>query len=56
MRFLRNFHRMLDEHADPRVNDWFMMSSPLPTLLVVITYVVSVKVSGKKFLSCIEED
>ncbi|KAK3090379.1 hypothetical protein FSP39_011333 [Pinctada imbricata] len=30
------------EKADPRVEDWFMMSSPIPSLLICIGYVIFV--------------
>lgn len=45
MRSLRNFQVFLDDNSDPRVKNWFMMSSPLPTLAIVLCYFVFVKVS-----------
>ncbi|KOB69501.1 Elongation of very long chain fatty acids protein [Operophtera brumata] len=36
--------------SDPRTNPWFLMSSPLPTLLICASYVYLVKVAGPKFM------
>lgn len=35
---------------DQRVKDWFLMSSPLPTLLICLTYAYGVKVVGPKLM------
>lgn len=35
---------------DQRVKDWFLMSSPLPTLCICLTYVYIVKVLGPKLM------
>lgn len=35
---------------DPRVNDWFLMSSPFPTLFICLTYAYCVKVLGPKLM------
>jgi elongation of very long chain fatty acids protein 7 len=36
--------------SDPRVNDWFLMSGPLPTMCICLTYILIVKVIGPKFM------
>jgi len=30
-------------NADPRVKNWFLMSSPFPTLLIVMLYFIAVR-------------
>nr|BBF94995.1 elongation of very long chain fatty acids protein 15 [Orthetrum albistylum] len=44
------YHDLMDNKSDPRVNDWFLMSSPFPTLMICLTYVYIVKVAGPKFM------
>lgn len=36
--------------SDPRVNDWPMMSSPIPTLLICMSYAYFSKVLGPKMM------
>ncbi|KAF2369239.1 ELO family [Trinorchestia longiramus] len=36
--------------GDPRLGDWFLMQSPLPTTLICLTYVWIVKVAGPRFM------
>ena len=36
----------LEGRSDPRVSDWPLMSSPLPTVVLCLTYLVVVKVVG----------
>lgn len=36
--------------SDPRVKDWVLMSGPLPTMMICLTYVLLVKVIGPKFM------
>jgi elongation of very long chain fatty acids protein 7 len=38
------------KYGDPRVKDYFLMQSPVPVLMIVITYVFSVKVLGPKLM------
>ncbi|CAG5102334.1 Similar to AAEL008004: Elongation of very long chain fatty acids protein AAEL008004 (Aedes aegypti) [Cotesia congregata] len=45
-----NYHHIMDEKSDPRVNNWFMMSSPLPTLAICICYGYFSKVMGPKLM------
>lgn len=44
-RIVDGYHDLMDNQSDPRVNDWFLMSSPFPTLAICLTYVFTVKVS-----------
>lgn len=44
------YHDIMDNKSDPRVNDWLLMSSPFPTLLICLTYAYCVKVLGPKFM------
>jgi hypothetical protein len=36
---------------DPRTKDWFLMSSPLPTLCICAAYVFTVKVAGPRLMA-----
>lgn len=36
---------LMDNKSDPRVKDWFLMSSPFPTIAISLTYAYFVKVS-----------
>uniref|UniRef100_A0A1I8MXD3 Uncharacterized protein n=1 Tax=Musca domestica TaxID=7370 RepID=A0A1I8MXD3_MUSDO len=38
---------LMDNKSDPRTRDWFLMSSPFPTIAISITYAYIVKVSTK---------
>jgi hypothetical protein len=55
MDYIRNFYAgyrdLLDNKSDPRVSEWFLMSSPLPTAAICITYAYCVKVCEKEFVS-----
>lgn len=44
------FVDVIDENGDPRVKDHFLMSGPLPTLMICLTYVIIVKYLGPKFM------
>lgn len=35
---------IMDNKSDPRTTDWFMMSSPLPTVAVSLSYIFIAKV------------
>ena len=52
MDYVRNFYAgyrdLLDNKSDPRTSEWFLMSSPLPTAAICITYAYCVKV-GENF-------
>lgn len=37
--------------ADPRTKGWFLMSSPLPTLMICLSYVYIVKVLGPRLMA-----
>lgn len=36
------------EYGDPRVKDWFLMSSPFPTMAISLTFVFIVKVNQEQ--------
>lgn len=36
--------------GDPRVTDWFLMSSPIPTILISLCYIIIVKKIGPKLM------
>ena len=42
--------RLMEEGADPRVRDWLLMSSPAPTLLICLAYLLVVRVLGPMFM------
>ncbi|CRK90395.1 CLUMA_CG004022, isoform A [Clunio marinus] len=54
MRPLANIYEvwrdLMDNKSDPRVKNWFMMSSPLPTICISLTYVLLVKSLGPKLM------
>ena len=37
--------------SDPRVNDWPLMDSPIPTVMIVGCYLYVVLVAGPKFMA-----
>lgn len=51
MEFLQSFYAgyrdLMDNKSDPRTNEWFLMSSPLPTIAISLTYAYCVKVSDR---------
>lgn len=44
-RVVDGYYDIMENQSDPRVKDWFLMSSPIPTLAICLTYVFTVKVS-----------
>ncbi|XP_076686844.1 very long chain fatty acid elongase AAEL008004 isoform X7 [Andrena cerasifolii] len=50
MQYVDRLHEILDKNADQRTTDWFMMSSPFPTLFICLAYVYVVKVLGPKIM------
>ncbi|KAJ8732828.1 hypothetical protein PYW07_015427 [Mythimna separata] len=49
-RLVEGYHDLMDNKSDQRVKDWFLMSSPFPTLAICLTYVFTVKVLGPKLM------
>ncbi|XP_059485192.1 elongation of very long chain fatty acids protein AAEL008004-like isoform X2 [Neocloeon triangulifer] len=47
---LEAFNDFFARHGDQRVKGWFLMSSPLPTLSICLSYVYIVKVLGPKLM------
>lgn len=50
MQFVDRVHEVLDNNADARTTNWFLMSSPFPTMFMCLGYVYLVKVLGPKFM------
>uniref|UniRef100_A0A0C9RVW1 Elongation of very long chain fatty acids protein n=1 Tax=Fopius arisanus TaxID=64838 RepID=A0A0C9RVW1_9HYME len=50
MQYVDRFHEILDKNADSRTTNWFLMSSPFPTLFICLSYVYIVKVIGPKLM------
>ncbi|XP_029048652.1 elongation of very long chain fatty acids protein AAEL008004-like isoform X1 [Osmia bicornis bicornis] len=50
MQYVDRLHEILDKHADQRTTNWFLMSSPFPTLFICLSYVYVVKVIGPKWM------
>lgn len=44
------YRDLMDNKSDPRVNDWFMMSGPFPTLAICLTYAYVVRRLGPKLM------
>ncbi|KAI5750340.1 hypothetical protein M8J76_014849 [Diaphorina citri] len=51
VRLVDGFHGFFERYGDPRTNNWFLMSSPVPTILICLTYVYIVKVLGPKLMA-----
>lgn len=49
-RIVDDYHFLMDEMSDPRVNGWVMMSSPFPTLFICLAYAYFSKVLGPKIM------
>ncbi|XP_050536843.1 elongation of very long chain fatty acids protein-like [Daktulosphaira vitifoliae] len=46
----RGYNTLMNDYSDPRVKDWFLMSSPLPTLITCLSYAFIVKVLGPRLM------
>lgn len=44
------YYDLMENKSDPRVNGWLMMSGPMPTLIICLTYAYCVKVLGPKLM------
>ncbi|KAL7292494.1 hypothetical protein TKK_0014069 [Trichogramma kaykai] len=44
------YRDLMNNKSDPRVNDWFLMSSPFPTLCICLSYAYFSKVLGPKLM------
>lgn len=42
---------VMDNKSDPRTTNWFMMSSPLPTIALSLSYICIVKVIGPRIMA-----
>lgn len=45
------YRDLMDNKSDPRVKDWFMMSSPIPTFLLCVFYAYFSKSLGPKLMA-----
>ncbi|KAB0795156.1 hypothetical protein PPYR_11995 [Photinus pyralis] len=50
LQYVEDFHAQVDKLGDPRVANWFLMSSPFPTLAICSLYAYGVKVWGPKLM------
>jgi len=46
-----NLINIMDEMGDPRVKDWALMSSPIPTIIICLGYLAFVRVFGPWYMS-----
>lgn len=44
------YHTLMNDYSDQRVKNWFLMSSPLPTLIICLSYAFIVKVLGPRLM------
>ncbi|CAH0388611.1 unnamed protein product [Bemisia tabaci] len=51
LKYIDDFHEVFNKYGDPRTSNWFLMSSPVPTFLVCISYVYLVKVLGPRLMA-----
>ncbi|PSN34256.1 Elongation of very long chain fatty acids protein 7 [Blattella germanica] len=49
--FVSNTHLICFSVADPRVNNWPLMDSPIPTLVFVAIYLYIVLIAGPRFMA-----
>ncbi|XP_046742156.1 elongation of very long chain fatty acids protein AAEL008004-like isoform X1 [Diprion similis] len=47
---VHGYRDLMDNKSDPRVNDWAMMSSPFPTVLICLSYAYFSKVIGPRLM------
>lgn len=47
---IEGYQDLMENKSDPRVNGWLMMSGPLPTAIICLTYAYCVKVLGPKLM------
>lgn len=48
---LDQYTEILTTVSDPRVSDWPLMDSPIPTFLIVVTYLYCVTLLGPKLMA-----
>jgi hypothetical protein len=49
MEYIYKLNDLIENKSDPRTTNWFMMSSPIPSALICILYVLLVNV-GKNIM------
>lgn len=50
-RIYENWRYIMDNKSDPRTRNWFMMTSPLPTIAISAAYIFTVKVNVKRLFN-----
>ncbi|XP_044754913.1 elongation of very long chain fatty acids protein-like [Coccinella septempunctata] len=45
------YHTILDRISDPRTSDWPLMQSPIPTIMMVLTYIYVILFLGPKMMA-----
>lgn len=45
-----NYNGFMEKYADPRVSGWLLMSGPLPSALLCLSYVYLVRSAGPRFM------
>lgn len=48
---LEQYTEILETASDPRVSDWPLMESPIPTFLIVLLYLYGVVILGPKMMA-----
>lgn len=48
---LEQYTEILASASDPRVGNWLLMESPIPTVLIVLLYLYSVTIAGPRMMS-----
>uniref|UniRef100_A0A6P7FQV1 Elongation of very long chain fatty acids protein n=1 Tax=Diabrotica virgifera virgifera TaxID=50390 RepID=A0A6P7FQV1_DIAVI len=46
----RNYGELMEKHSDTRVKDWLFMDSPIPTIYIILAYIVTVLYILPKFM------
>ncbi|CAH1707654.1 elongation of very long chain fatty acids protein-like [Aphis gossypii] len=47
---IQGYNTLMNDYSDKRVKDWFLMSSPLPTMTMCLSYAFIVKVLGPRLM------
>lgn len=50
LKYIDDIQEIFDKNGDPRTRDWPLMSSPLPTAIICMSYIYLVKVAGPKVM------
>ncbi|KAL5240668.1 hypothetical protein ACI65C_008078 [Semiaphis heraclei] len=47
---IEGYNTLMNDYSDKRVKDWFLMSSPLPTMAMCLSYAFIVKILGPRLM------